>query len=125
MIQKAVGPVAVFGASNFPLAFSVAGGDTAFALAAVCPVVVKVHPAHPGTSAIVAEVISAAVKNHKLPKGVFSMVHDGGLEVGKALVEHPLISAVGFTGSLRGGRALFDLCAARPTPIPFLVNLDR
>ncbi|MGR3633361.1 MAG: aldehyde dehydrogenase (NADP(+)) [Limimaricola soesokkakensis] len=123
MIQRPVGPVAVFGASNFPLAFSVAGGDTASALAAGCPVVVKGHPGHPGTSQIVAEAIAAAVAASNLPGGVFSMVHDGGLEVGRALVEHPLIKAVGFTGSLKGGRALFDLCAARPEPIPFFGEL--
>ncbi|WP_370161207.1 aldehyde dehydrogenase (NADP(+)) [Limimaricola soesokkakensis] len=123
MIQRPVGPVAVFGASNFPLAFSVAGGDTASALAAGCPVVVKGHPGHPGTSQIVAEAITAAVAASGLPGGVFSMVHDGGLEVGRALVEHPLIKAVGFTGSLKGGRALFDLCAARPEPIPFFGEL--
>ncbi|MDG1117744.1 MAG: aldehyde dehydrogenase (NADP(+)) [Flavimaricola sp.] len=123
MIQRPVGPVGVFGASNFPLAFSVAGGDTASALAAGCPVVVKGHPAHPGTSAIVAEAISAAVLAKGLPGGVFSMVQDGGVEVGKALVTHPLIQAVGFTGSLRGGRALFDLCAGREVPIPFYGEL--
>ncbi|SMY06681.1 aldehyde dehydrogenase (NADP(+)) [Flavimaricola marinus] len=123
LMQRPIGPVAVFGASNFPLAFSVAGGDTASALAAGCPVVVKGHPAHPGTSAIVAEAISAAVAAKGLPGGVFSMVQDGGVAVGKALVEHPLITAVGFTGSLRGGRALFDLCAAREVPIPFYGEL--
>lgn len=123
MVQRPVGPVGVFGASNFPLAFSVAGGDTASALAAGCPVVVKGHPAHPGTSAIVAEAISAAVAAQGLPGGVFSMVQDGGVEVGKALVTHPLIQAVGFTGSLRGGRALFDLCAGREVPIPFYGEL--
>jgi 2,5-dioxopentanoate dehydrogenase len=118
LIQRPIGPVAVFGASNFPLAFSVAGGDTASALAAGCPVVVKGHPAHPGTSAIISEAISAAVAACGLPGGVFSMVQDGGLAVGQALVTHPLIVAVGFTGSLRGGRALYDLAAARPVPIP-------
>ncbi|GAD56808.1 LOW QUALITY PROTEIN: ketoglutarate semialdehyde dehydrogenase [Limimaricola cinnabarinus LL-001] len=123
MIQRPIGPVGVFGASNFPLAFSVAGGDTASALAAGCPVVVKGHPGHPGTSQIVAEAIAAAVAASGLPGGVFSMVHDGGLEVGRALVEHPLIKAVGFTGSLKGGRALYDLCAARPEPIPFFGEL--
>lgn len=123
MIQRPIGPVAVFGASNFPLAFSVAGGDTASALAAGCPVVVKGHPAHPGTSAIVAEAITMAAKACGMPAGVFSMVHDGGPAVGQALVTHPLINAVGFTGSLRGGRALFDLCAARPAPIPFFGEL--
>ncbi|MCP1169428.1 aldehyde dehydrogenase (NADP(+)) [Limimaricola litoreus] len=123
MIQRPLGPVGVFGASNFPLAFSVAGGDTASALAAGCPVVVKGHPGHPGTSQIVAEAIADAVSACGLPGGIFSMVHDGGLEVGRALVEHPLIKAVGFTGSLKGGRALYDLCAARPEPIPFFGEL--
>ena len=123
MMQRPIGPVAVFGASNFPLAFSVAGGDTASALAAGCPVVVKGHPAHPGTSEIVAEAIAEAVAAEDLPGGVFSMIHGDGIEVGTALVQHPLIRAVGFTGSLRGGRALFDLCAARPEPIPFFGEL--
>lgn len=121
--QRPIGPVAVFGASNFPLAFSVAGGDTAAALAAGCPVVVKVHSAHPGTSEIVAEAISVAISKCGINPGVFSMVHGGSREVGGALVQHPLINAVGFTGSLGGGRALFDLCAQRPTPIPFFGEL--
>ncbi len=123
MIQRPIGPVAVFGASNFPLAFSTAGGDTASALAAGCPVVVKGHPAHPGTAEIVAEAIHAAITACNMPAGVFSLVHDGGREVGTALVQHPLIRAVGFTGSLAGGRALFDLCAARAEPIPFFGEL--
>ncbi|MDF3606268.1 aldehyde dehydrogenase (NADP(+)) [Paracoccus sp. DMF-8] len=123
LIQRPVGPVAVFGASNFPLAFSVAGGDTASALAAGCPVVVKGHPAHPGTSEIVAEAVHAAITRCGLPAGVFSMIHGDGHEVGAALVRHPLIRAVGFTGSTAGGKALFDLCAARPEPIPFFGEL--
>jgi alpha-ketoglutaric semialdehyde dehydrogenase len=123
MVQRPIGPVAVFGASNFPLAFSTAGGDTASALAAGCPVVVKGHPAHPGTTEIVTEAIAAAVRGQDLHPGVFSMVHDGGNPVGAALVQNPNICAVGFTGSLRGGRALFDLCAARPVPIPFFGEL--
>ncbi len=118
MMQRPIGPVAVFGASNFPLAFSVAGGDTAAALAAGCPVVVKGHSAHPGTSEIIAEAIHAAVARCGLHTGVFSLIQGGKREVGTALVQHPLIKAVGFTGSLGGGRALFDLCAARPEPIP-------
>src|SRR6056297_1064310 len=122
MIQRPIGPVAVFGASNFPLAFSVAGGDTASALAAGCPVVVKGHEAHPGTSAIVAEAIAEAVAAG-LPGGVFSLVHGGDHAVGSSLVSHPLIRAVGFTGSLGAGRALFDICAARPEPIPFFGEL--
>ncbi len=123
MIQRPIGPVAVFGASNFPLAFSTAGGDTASALAAGCPVVVKGHEAHPGTSEIVAEAIAAAVEKTGTHPGCFSLVQGGSKEVGQALVEHPLIRAVGFTGSLGAGRALFDLCAARPEPIPFFGEL--
>src|SRR5690606_10166254 len=109
MIQRPIGPVAVFGASNFPLAFSTAGGDTASALAAGCPVVVKGHPAHPGTGEIVAEAIHAAITRTGMPAGTFSFIHGDSHEVGAALVRHPLIRAVGFTGSLRGGRALYDL----------------
>lgn len=123
MMQRPIGPVAVFGASNFPLAFSTAGGDTAAALAAGCPVVVKGHSAHPGTGEIVAEAIHAAVTKTGMPKGVFSLIQGGKRDVGQALVQHPLIKAVGFTGSLGGGRALFDLCAARPEPIPFFGEL--
>ena len=123
MVQRPLGPVGVFGASNFPLAFSTAGGDTASALAAGCPVVVKGHPAHPGTAEIVAEAIHAAIEACKLHPGVFSLIQDGQHDLGRALVQHPLITAVGFTGSLRGGRALFDLCAQRPVPIPFFGEL--
>ncbi|MES2665576.1 MAG: aldehyde dehydrogenase (NADP(+)) [Pseudomonadota bacterium] len=123
LMQRAVGPVAVFGASNFPLAFSTAGGDTASALAAGCPVVVKGHPAHPGTGEIIAEAVLAAITACGLHPGVFSLVQGDGREVGEALVKHPLITAVGFTGSLAGGRALFDLCARRPNPVPFYGEL--
>lgn len=123
MAQRPIGPVAVFGASNFPLAFSTAGGDTAAALAAGCPVVVKGHPAHPGTSDVVAQAIDAAIKHCGVHAGVFSLVQGDGFAAGTALVQHPLIQAVGFTGSLGGGRALFDLCAARPNPIPFFGEL--
>jgi NADP-dependent aldehyde dehydrogenase len=123
MMQRPIGPVAVFGASNFPLAFSTAGGDTAAALAAGCPVVVKGHSAHPWTGEIVAEAIEAAIARCGVHKGVFSLVQGGRRDVGHALVQHPLIKAVGFTGSLGGGRALFDLCAARPDPIPFFGEL--
>ncbi len=119
----ALGPVAVFGASNFPFAYSVAGGDTASALAAGCPVVVKAHPAHPGTSELVGRAISKAAQESGLPEGVFSMVHGAGVEVGQTLVKHPAIKAVGFTGSLRGGRALFDAAAARPEPIPVYAEM--
>ncbi|MEX1234165.1 MAG: aldehyde dehydrogenase (NADP(+)) [Roseovarius sp.] len=123
MIQRPIGPVAVFGASNFPLAFSVAGGDTAAALAAGCPVVVKGHSAHPGTGEIVAEAIKVAAARTDMPAGVFSLIQGGDRKVGQALVQHPLIKAVGFTGSLAGGRALYDLCAQRPEPIPFFGEL--
>ena len=123
MIQRPIGPVAVFGASNFPLAFSTAGGDTAAALAAGCPVVVNGHSAHPGTGEIVAEAILAAIEKTGMPKGVFSLIQGGKRDVGTALVQHPLIKAVGFTGSLGGGRALFDLCAQRDEPIPFFGEL--
>lgn len=123
IVQRPLGPVAVFGASNFPLAFSTAGGDTASALAAGCPVVVKGHPAHPVTCEIVAEAITAAIADKGMHPGIFSLVQGAGREAGETLVRHPLIRAVGFTGSLRGGRALFDLCAARPEPIPFFGEL--
>jgi NADP-dependent aldehyde dehydrogenase len=123
MIERPIGPVAVFGASNFPLAFSTAGGDTASALAAGCPVVVKGHSAHPGTGEIVAQAVDAAITALGLHPGVFSLVQGGKRDVGEALVQHPLIKAVGFTGSLVGGRALFDLCARRPEPIPFFGEL--
>ena len=118
-----LGPVAVFGASNFPLAFSVAGGDSASALAAGCPVVCKAHPAHPGTSELVGHAILAAVAACELPNGVFSLVHGRGHEPGAELVQHPGIEAVGFTGSLRGGRAIFDLAARRPNPIPVFAEM--
>ena len=123
LVQRPIGPVAVFGASNFPLAFSTAGGDTASALAAGCPVVVKGHSAHPGTGEIVAQAIDAAIRATGMPPGTFSLIQGGKRDVGEALVQHPLIKAVGFTGSLAGGRALFNLCAARPEPIPFFGEL--
>ena len=121
---RPLGPVAVFGASNFPLAFSVAGGDTASALAAGCPVVVKAHPAHPGTSEIAAEIITEALAAEGLQSGVFTMLFDAGTEIGSALVKHPLIKAVAFTGSLNAGRALMDLAAARPNPIPCFTEMS-
>ncbi len=123
MTQIPLGPVAVFGAGNFPLAFSVAGGDTASALAAGCPVVVKGHPAHPGTSELAARAIRQAVMKSALPAGVFSLLQGSRDELGTALVRHPLIKAVAFTGSLAGGRALFDLAAARPEPIPVFAEM--
>ncbi|GAA3306898.1 aldehyde dehydrogenase (NADP(+)) [Streptomyces cinereospinus] len=112
-----LGVVAVYSASNFPFAFSVAGGDTASALAAGCPVVVKAHPDHPALSGLVAEVLRRAAEEHGVPAGVVGLVH--GFEAGVELVRHPLVAAAGFTGSVRGGRALFDAAAARPVPIPF------
>jgi NADP-dependent aldehyde dehydrogenase len=121
---RPLGPVVVFGASNFPLAFSVAGGDTASALAAGCPVIVKAHPAHPGTSELVAQILTEAVAAEDLHPGVFTMLFDGGIEAGTALVRHPLVRAVAFTGSLKGGRALMDLAAARPHPIPCFTEMS-
>ncbi len=118
-----IGPVAVWAASNFPLAFSVAGGDTASALAAGCPVVVKAHPGHPGTSEMVARAIASAIGELGLPPGVFSMLHGTSPEVSLALVRHPAIAAGAFTGSLRAGRALFDEAARRPAPIPFFAEM--
>jgi alpha-ketoglutaric semialdehyde dehydrogenase len=118
-----LGPVAVFGASNFPLALSAAGGDTASALAAGCPVVVKGHPSHPGTCEIAARAIAAAVSECGFPEGTFSMVQGVSNVVGIALTKHPSAAAVGFTGSLRGGRALFDIAAARETPIPVYAEM--
>ncbi len=119
-----IGPVAVFGSSNFPFAYSVAGGDTASALAAGCPVVVKAHEAHPGTSELVAHAINRAVAACGLPAGVFSMLQGDGRTIGAPLVQHPLMQAVGFTGSLRAGRALADLAAARPEPIPVFAEMS-
>ncbi|NIE62610.1 aldehyde dehydrogenase (NADP(+)) [Burkholderia sp. Ax-1719] len=124
MRQIALGPVAVFGASNFPLAFSVAGGDTASALAAGCPVVVKAHPAHPGTSELVGRAIQQAVRDCALPEGTFSLVFDDGIGAGVALVEHPHIKAVGFTGSRAGGTALMQIAARRPEPIPVYAEMS-
>ncbi|WP_079102487.1 aldehyde dehydrogenase (NADP(+)) [Streptomyces sp. TP-A0356] len=112
-----LGVVAVYSASNFPFAFSVAGGDTASALAAGCPVVVKAHPDHPALSELVAAALRRAAEQHGIPEGVIGLVH--GFEAGIELIKHPLIAAAGFTGSVRGGRALFDAAAARPVPIPF------
>ena len=120
---RPLGPVVVFGASNFPLAFSVAGGDTASALAAGNPVIVKAHPAHPGTSEIAGHIINQAVKESGLPSGIFSLLFDSGHEVGAALVQHPGVKAVGFTGSFRGGRALMDLGAKRDVPIPVYAEM--
>ena len=121
---RPLGPVVVFGASNFPLAFSVAGGDTASAFAAGCPVIVKAHHAHPGTSELVGLAVSGAVRSCELPEGTFSLLYGSGNEVGTALVKHPLIKAGGFTGSRTGGRALFDAASSRPEPIPFYAEMS-
>jgi 2,5-dioxopentanoate dehydrogenase len=121
---RPLGPVVVFGASNFPLAFSAAGGDTASALAAGCPVIVKAHSAHPGTSELVATVIQKAVADAALPEGVFSLIYGSGVEAGGALVRHPLVQAVTFTGSLGAGRTLMDMAAARPKPIPCFTEMS-
>lgn len=123
MIQRPIGPVGVFGASNFPLAFSTAGGDTASALAAGCPVVFKGHPGHPATGELVARAISAAIKKSGMPAGTFGLVQSNTNTAGEALVRHPLIRAVGFTGSFGGGKALFDIAMSRPEPIPFFGEL--
>ncbi|WP_338526263.1 aldehyde dehydrogenase (NADP(+)) [Pseudomonas batumici] len=117
-----LGPVAVFGASNFPLAFSTAGGDTAAALAAGCPVVFKAHSGHMATAERVADAIIRAAEASRMPAGVFNMIYGAG--VGEALVKHPAIQAVGFTGSLKGGRALCDMAAARPQPIPVFAEMS-
>lgn len=122
-MQKALGPVGIFGASNFPLAFSVAGGDTASALAAGCTVVAKAHPAHPGTCEMIAHAIMRAIAKSDMPDGTFSMVHGHSTEVGMAIVKHPLIKAIGFTGSFRGGKAIYDAAAQRPTPIPVYAEM--
>ncbi len=119
-----IGPVAVFGASNFPLAFSVAGGDTTSALAAGCPVVAKAHSAHPGTSAMVAQAIRAAVLRCDMPEGVFSLLFGDGNAVGTALVADPRIKAVGFTGSRGGGVALMQVAASRREPIPVYAEMS-
>ncbi|CAM1346153.1 aldehyde dehydrogenase (NADP(+)) [Tenacibaculum crassostreae] len=118
-----LGPVVVFGASNFPLAYSTAGGDTAAALAAGCPVVVKSHPMHAGTGELIASAISKAADKTGMPNGVFSNLNSGGIEVGQQLVSHPKVKAVGFTGSIKGGRALFDLAAKREEPIPVFAEM--
>ena len=118
-----LGPVVVFGASNFPLAYSTAGGDTAAALAAGCPVIVKSHPMHTGTGELVASAIIKAAEITGMPNGVFSNLNSSGIEVGKTLVSHPQIKAVGFTGSVQGGRALFDIANDRPEPIPVFAEM--
>jgi NADP-dependent aldehyde dehydrogenase len=121
---RPLGPVVVFCASNFPLAYSVAGGDTASALAAGCPVIVNGHTAHPGTAELVGIAVAEAARQCDMPEGVFGLLFSSGYEVGQALVKHPAIKAVGFTGSRRGGRALMDIAAARPEPIPVYAEMS-
>src|SRR5690349_5852527 len=123
LMQQPLGPVAVFGASNFPFAYSVCGGDTAAALAAGCPVVYKANPGHPETSEAVAKIAIDAAKQTGMPDGVFSMIQGVTNETGTRLVMDPLIKAVGFTGSFRGGKALYDACAKRPEPIPVYAEM--
>ncbi|WP_299527361.1 aldehyde dehydrogenase (NADP(+)) [uncultured Lutibacter sp.] len=118
-----LGPVVVFGASNFPLAYSTAGGDTAAAFAAGCPVIVKSHPMHAGTGELVASAIINAALKTGMPNGVFSNLNSSGIEVGQILVKHPEVKAVGFTGSIRGGRALYDIAAQRDEPIPVFAEM--
>ena len=118
-----LGPVVVFGASNFPFAYSTVGGDTACALAAGCPVLVKAHPAHAETSELVAGAVGTAAREHGMPGGLFHHLHGRSFEVGKALVQHPLVRAVGFTGSFEGGKALFDLANEREHPIPVFAEM--
>lgn len=124
LMNVPLGPVVVFGASNFPLAFSVAGGDTASALAAGCPVVVKAHSAHPGTSELVAGAVAEAVAASGLPAGVFGILYDAGIEAGSCLVADPRIKAVGFTGSARAGKALLRIAQMRPEPIPVYAEMS-
>ncbi len=120
---KPLGPVGIFGASNFPFAFSVAGGDTASALAAGCTIVVKAHPAHPGTCELIARAIISAVQKTNMPDGTFSMLHGRSNEVGMGIVNHPLIKAIGFTGSYKGGKAIYDVAVHRPEPIPVYAEM--
>src|SRR3954469_973362 len=119
-----LGPVVVFGASNFPLAFSVAGGDTASALAGGNPVIVKAHGAHPGTSELVGRALQESVRECGMPEGVFSLLFGHGAEIGTALMKHPLVRAGGFTGSRTAGRILMDVAASRPEPIPFYAEMS-
>lgn len=118
-----IGPVVVFGASNFPLAYSTAGGDTAAALAAGCPVIVKSHPMHAGTGELVASAIIKAVEKSGMPNGVFSNLNSSGIQVGTQLVQHPGVKAVGFTGSIQGGRSLYNLASQRDEPIPVFAEM--
>ncbi|HGY91468.1 MAG TPA: aldehyde dehydrogenase (NADP(+)) [Planctomycetes bacterium] len=123
LAMRPLGPVAVFGAGNFPLAFSVAGGDTASAFAAGCPVIVKAHPHHPGLSEIAGEAVARAVHESGLPEGVFGLIHGASPNVARDLVQHPLLAAVAFTGSTAAGLAIRDLAERRPTPIPVFAEM--
>src|SRR6185436_6662110 len=123
MLQP-IGPVVVFAPSNFPLAFSVAGGDTASALAGGNPVIVKAHHAHPGTAELVGTAICDAARECDIPEGTFSLLYGSGSEIGMALVKHPLVKAGGFTGSRAGGQALMQAAAQRPEPIPFYAEMS-
>ena len=118
-----LGPILVFGASNFPLAYSTAGGDTASALAAGCPVIVKSHPMHAGTGELISSAIIKAVKITKMPDGVFSNINSGGIQTGIDLINNPLVKAVGFTGSLKAGRSLLNLANERNEPIPVFAEM--
>jgi alpha-ketoglutaric semialdehyde dehydrogenase len=123
-LLRPIGPVVVFCASNFPLAFSVAGGDTASAFAAGCPVIVKAHHAHPGTAELVGNAVRDAAREQGLPEGVFSLLYGSGTTIGMNLIRHHLVKAGGFTGSRSGGRALFDAASSRPEPIPFYAEMS-
>ena len=122
-VNMPIGPVIVFAASNFPLAYSTMGGDSVSALAAGCPVIIKAHESHLGTNALVAEVVMTAARETGMPDGIFSSLNGDGFETGKQLVTHPLTAAIGFTGSLKGGRALFDLGSQREKPIPVFAEM--
>lgn len=122
-LQVALGPVGIFGASNFPFAFSVAGGDTASALAAGCTVLIKAHPAHPATSTMTMQAIHAAALKTGIPQGVAALVHGQSADVGMAIVKHPLVKAIGFTGSTKGGLAIAAAAAKRPEPIPVYAEM--
>src|ERR1019366_6198992 len=123
-LLRPLGPVVVFGASNFPLAFSVAGGDTASALASGNTVIVKAHAAHPGTSELVGQMVRESVRECSLPEGVFSLLFGSGAEIGTSLMKHPLVKAGGFTGSRTAGKILMDVAASRPEPIPFYAEMS-
>src|SRR5690625_4862738 len=122
-MQIPLGPTGIFGASNFPLAFSVAGGDTTSALAAGCSVVMKAHPAHPGTSELVGRAIIEAVKAADMPDGVFSLIHGRSHETGQAIVRHPLINAIDFTGPFKGGKSIYDTAVRRDETIPVFAKM--